>query len=163
MRIQDEIESRCAIVRAVIRHRIRDPHLAEDLCQEVLLKCWRYFCVKGGPPPEGYLVQMALNECRSWARKRRTLCQQKAFKKDTKDIKQKEPATTLEEREGSKIVSSALDTLPPRYRETARLSLVEEWTIRQIAEVMRLSVDTVKTRVRRARAILQKRLNVQYR
>jgi RNA polymerase sigma-70 factor (ECF subfamily) len=157
---REEIESRWTVVRAVIRSRIRDPHLAEDLSQEVLLKCCRYFRDKGEVPPEGYVVQMALNECRSSARKRLAQRRPEGLSKDTEDTKQKEPVTTLEEREESRMVSLAFNALPPRYRETARLSLLDEWTARQIAEMIGLPVDTVKTRVRRARDILQNRLKV---
>jgi RNA polymerase sigma-70 factor (ECF subfamily) len=155
----DEAIERCEpVVRRVIRSRIRDLHSAEDLCQEALLKCCRYFRTKGEIPSEPYVVQMALNECRSWTRKHGRRCQPEYLDSDIQDAKGKGPATRLEERERLRAVFSAIDTLPSHYREAVRLRLLVEWPSSWIAKKMGMPIETVKTRVNRAKGMLRKKL-----
>jgi RNA polymerase sigma-70 factor, ECF subfamily len=154
----EEMERRGEVIRAVIRGKIRDPDLADDLSQEVLLKCWLRYCAKGEVPPEGYAVRMAQNEVRSWGRKHGCRCQPESFKGDRQDTKQADPATTAEAREQSQTLALALEALPALYRESVRLSLIDGHSIREISEQKKVPLDTVKTQVRRARGILRDQL-----
>jgi len=55
-------------------------------------------------------------------------------------------------------VQDAIDTLPPKYKEALILRDIEGLSYQNIAEIMRVPVGTVKSRVNRARMKLQKKL-----
>ena len=157
-----ELERRGEVVRAVIRSRIRDPHVGEDLSQEVLLKCLRCFREKGEIQPEGYFVQAALNACRTWARNQKVRSRSGILEDEHEDKKENDPATLLAKRERSRALFSAFDALPsPVSRGRPRLSLIDGWTASKIADKQGCPVSTIKTRIRRAKEMLQHRLKPQ--
>ena len=55
-------------------------------------------------------------------------------------------------------VQKAIDSLQPKYKEALILRDIEGMSYKQIAEIMRIPVGTVKSRVNRARLKLQKKL-----
>jgi RNA polymerase sigma-70 factor (ECF subfamily) len=55
-------------------------------------------------------------------------------------------------------VRSAIEDLPPHYRAVIIMRDVEDWSWAEIAEVFRISVGGVKTRLHRARLFIRKRL-----
>lgn len=64
----------------------------------------------------------------------------------------------LVRREMSDCIGRYIDRLPANYRSVVILSEQEGLTNQQIAEALRLSIDTVKIRLHRARAKLRKEL-----
>jgi RNA polymerase sigma-70 factor (ECF subfamily) len=56
------------------------------------------------------------------------------------------------------VLERAIDRLPQDYRSVVILRLVEELSIIETAECLDLTVETVKTRLHRGRALLQKYL-----
>jgi RNA polymerase sigma-70 factor (ECF subfamily) len=69
----------------------------------------------------------------------------------------------LEKEELIQRVQQAVHSLPPRYRAFAVLRDLEGMSYEQIAEVTGLPLDTVKTRISRARALLRRKLEPYYR
>lgn len=69
------------------------------------------------------------------------------------------PVTDAVTRERDQAVYEAIASLPPLYREPFVLKHVENWSYRRIAEVMELPVDTVETRLVRARRLLREALS----
>jgi len=63
-----------------------------------------------------------------------------------------------ERTEQKKMVLDAVKSLPALYREPFVLRHLNDWTYRQIADVMDLPVDTVETRLVRARRLLRELL-----
>jgi RNA polymerase sigma-70 factor (ECF subfamily) len=63
-------------------------------------------------------------------------------------------------RETRSMLEAAVDSLPNLYRTVFVMREVEEMSTAETAEVLSLSVDTVKTRLRRARILLRKKLYV---
>lgn len=55
-------------------------------------------------------------------------------------------------------VKNALDSLPVEYREAILLSDVEELSYKDISEITNVPIGTVKSRLNRARGLLQKSL-----
>ena len=49
-----------------------------------------------------------------------------------------------------------MEDLPELYRDVARLRLLEGMQYKEIAEVTGLELNTVRTRIRRARMLLEK-------
>ncbi|HXG23631.1 MAG TPA: sigma-70 family RNA polymerase sigma factor, partial [Chthonomonadales bacterium] len=68
------------------------------------------------------------------------------------------PHVVLEEKELRQRILAAVESLPPDYREVVILREIEGLSYNEIAEVTRLSLDNVKTRLSRARAMLRRKL-----
>jgi RNA polymerase sigma-70 factor, ECF subfamily len=57
-----------------------------------------------------------------------------------------------------KLIQDAIQTLPPVYRTVFVLNAVEEMDYEQISEVLGCSLGTIKSRLHRAKSLLQKKL-----
>jgi RNA polymerase sigma-70 factor (ECF subfamily) len=68
------------------------------------------------------------------------------------------PAEALEQKELGAILRQAIERLPQIYRNIVLLRDIEEMDIRQTAAVLGISEATVKVRLHRARAMLQRHL-----
>lgn len=70
----------------------------------------------------------------------------------------REPLTDRQviQKEMSQCIRDHIDKLPPHYRTVIILSEIEEFKNREIADILQLSLDTVKIRLHRARALLKK-------
>lgn len=68
------------------------------------------------------------------------------------------PAAALMDDEKHRIVLEAIAALPLLYREPFVLRHLEDWSYRQIAELLEMPVDTVETRLVRARRLLREAL-----
>lgn len=68
------------------------------------------------------------------------------------------PAQALERKELGAILRQAIEGLPEIYRNIVLLRDIEEMDIRQTAAVLGITEATVKVRLHRARALLQRRL-----
>ena len=73
------------------------------------------------------------------------------------------PDGRLEERELEQIVSESIDALPTVYRGAFTLFVVQEMSYEEIADVMDLPLNTVKTRLFRARTLLRERFRARTR
>ena len=64
------------------------------------------------------------------------------------------PLEKVDAREQAEIVRRAVERLPDRQREAIVLYAFEQMTYREIADVMEIRINTVKTLIRRGRAAL---------
>jgi RNA polymerase sigma-70 factor (ECF subfamily) len=69
-----------------------------------------------------------------------------------------DPATQFMNRLDHQEVAEALDRLPTEYRVVATLYFIDDFSYRQIAEVIPCPVGTVRSRLHRARRMLQQTL-----
>ena len=79
-----------------------------------------------------------------------------------KEFSVPDPAPLPEERvifnEKQEAIRTAMNALPPDFREILELRVVRNLPYEQIAQIMELPVGTVKSRLARARLQLKKRL-----
>ena len=68
------------------------------------------------------------------------------------------PPRRAEANEHAQIVRAAVAELPDRQREAIALYAFEQMTYREIAEVLDMPINTVKTLIHRARAALARAL-----
>lgn len=61
--------------------------------------------------------------------------------------------------EDAEKMDKYIDGLPELYREIARLRLVEGWQYKEIADRLEIELNTVRTRIRRAKAMIEKMKN----
>jgi RNA polymerase sigma-70 factor (ECF subfamily) len=60
--------------------------------------------------------------------------------------------------ETQRQIQKAIDSLPERYKSIIILKYMEDMSLQEIADILHLTVSTVKTRVHRGREFLRKKL-----
>ncbi len=134
------------MVYRIALNRLRNPGDAEDVTQDVLLKLYLH---KGGFADERnakhWLIRVTLNQCTSLWRSpwKKTvpideLCRDLIFT-DPKDSE----------------LFQAVMALPEAHRTILYLFYYEELTVKEIADLMKLSVSAVTSRLHRARKRLK--------
>lgn len=123
----------------------RSPQEAEDICQSVFLKLMEQPHITPGKE-KAWLMQVTVNQCRSLLRSH--WWSRTAPMEDTIPAKQEE----------SSGVREAVMALPPQYRVVIYLYYYEQYSVREIADLLRISTSNVSTRLFRAREMLKKRL-----
>jgi RNA polymerase sigma-70 factor (ECF subfamily) len=73
-------------------------------------------------------------------------------------VESETPETILTRRSNSQLLQSAIDDLPIHYREALLLCEVEEMSYQEIAETLSIPIDTVMSRLSRARRTLRDQL-----
>lgn len=130
-----------------------DRQLAEDAFQETFTKAWRQLAsFRGESSVKTWLSRIAVNTCRDMLRSGWFRMMRKS-----------EPVERLfdlaaPQREDPAPVREAILNLPGKYREVIVLYYDQDMKIREIAEALGLPVNSVSTRLRRARALLAKAL-----
>ncbi len=142
----------------------RDRMEAENLTQDTLLRAWN---ARGRidltRPLKPLLLQIAINVCRSWyaARKGRAQWMNKLDQDDAEWLAD-ERDDLLEHIAEAELVERlyrAIDDLTPAHRIVVTLYYTEELSYEEIAQLLDLPVNTVRTQLHRAKARLREQLN----
>jgi len=141
---------------------LRNDSDAEDVAQEAILKAFKYLAnFRNEAKFSTWLIQIAINEAKMKLRKdRRHLYESIEQGKSTddgdyiptdfadwRDI----PSDALEQAELREALSTALQSLAEKYRTVLILRDVQQLSISETAQILRISEENVKTRTSRAR------------
>ncbi|MBL9199349.1 MAG: RNA polymerase sigma factor SigZ [Opitutaceae bacterium] len=143
-----------ARVRGFIRRRVRDDATADDLAQETLLRVYRSrAALRDGQRLEAWLYRIARTTLIDHYRRRPPGAELPADLADDRAEPADEVTAAM-----TRSLRRFLGELPERYREPVRLAEFEGLPLAKIALRMGLSLTAVKSRVRRGRAMLKKKL-----
>ena len=141
-----------------------NPAEADDLVQETMLKAYRaWHQFEKGSNAKGWLLTILrhafINEYRRRIRHPETvdLDAIEPFSVFA-DVQDEDPQGTFFDRIVDDEVLRAIDQLPEQFRETVVLSDVEGLSYDEIARILDVPVGTVKSRLFRARRMLQGKL-----
>ncbi|MGC9611227.1 MAG: RNA polymerase sigma factor [Minisyncoccia bacterium] len=149
-----------------IRQYVRDEKRAEDLTQDVFLKVWKNLD-KFDPAMNftSWLFRIARNTVIDFLRKKKSVNFSELKNNDEEgeievDFPDNEPLPEelYEEKELQTAVAEILSELPEKYRSVLVLYHQNQLNFREISEVSGDSVNTVKSRYRRALDIVRKNL-----
>ena len=161
-------------VYSLVYRVLEDPSDAADTTQEVFIKVFRgIHGFNANASLKTWIYRIALHEAfnqrRWWFRHRGretsiepaedssggrpVLAMKEVLVDDTKS-----PLETVYDEELRSRVEMELKSVPEPYRSTVILRDIEELSYEQIAEVMEVSLGTVKSRLMRGREALRKRL-----
>ncbi len=141
-------------LHAFIRRRVRDDATADDLAQETMLKVFRSrAALRDGLRLEAWLYRIARTTVIDFYRRQRPDGELPANL--TAEVP--EPADEASAAM-ARSLRKFLEELPEAYREPVRLAEFEGLPLAKIALRMNLSLTAVKSRVRRGRAMLKKKL-----
>lgn len=123
---------------------------AEDVTQNTFIKLWQYQeSFEDLEHVRKWLIRVAVNECHNlW---RAPWIKKTAYLEDVKE----EPSFSMKER--SELYYAVLE-LPIKYRQVVHLYYFEEYSVKEIAELMKMSETAVQTRLLRAREKLKEAL-----
>jgi RNA polymerase sigma-70 factor (ECF subfamily) len=141
-----------------------DPMEAENITQDTFLRALKAIPrVSLDRPLKPWLFKIAINLCRQWAkRKRPQLFSEFVYSGkagiDAVPDGSTPPLELLEEDELRERVREEVDRLPPLDQTVITLRFVEALSYEEIAQTMDLPLNTVRTRLRRAKQKLRSAL-----
>lgn len=129
---------------------VRDAALAEDVAQETFIRAWqRWDTYRGAAPVRIWLLRIAHNVAVSTLRS----IHEEAHDPDTLPDRYADAVAPVVE--SRMAVIEALSRLDPLSRSVVVLREMEGLSYAEIGEILEVSLPTVKTRLFRARALLQ--------
>ncbi len=136
-----------------------DRHQAEDLTQETFLRAWRGRKRLRDPDAlRVWLFKIAVNLWRDRVRRARRAPQPAGSPPDDRESPSASPVERALQREDVARALAAIDSLPPRQREVLYLHACEELSIAQIADVLQVSPEAVKSSLSLARKRMRREL-----
>ncbi len=154
---------RAALVRFCARYT-GDPHAAEDLVQQTLLKAWLHEQrLKDPEARRGWLLSIARNECLMWARRygrerSRLVELERAEERETRErlVADVDLELGLERDDLARLLERALALLPPDVREVLTWRYVDQMPQAELAARLRLTEGAVEARLHRGKHALRR-------
>jgi RNA polymerase sigma-70 factor, ECF subfamily len=139
---------------------VNNKAIAEDLTQDIFVKCYNSLHTYSGKSKvRTWLWRIAMNHCkdflRSWYNRNVVVTGDDFTRSGTK--KELVEQEVIQKEEDDQLIY-AIMTLPIKYREVIYLFYYQELPIKEIAEMTDTGVNTVKTRLKRAKELLKDRL-----
>jgi RNA polymerase sigma-70 factor, ECF subfamily len=129
-----------------VERMLNDPSAAEDIVIETFLRVHRYSkSYREGTKFAGWVFTIARNQSRTWIKQNRRLWWLPFGVKAP--MPADNPTAIAENADIRKHVAIAFATLPERQREVCSLRLLGELSLNEIADVVGVSLGTIKSRL----------------
>ncbi len=165
------LESALKSVYKAAYHLTRNQDESEDLVQEAAIQAYRAFhTFEPGTNFKAWFLRILTNLFYSRHRKQKRE-PQRVDLEEAPDLylytqaqnvhlqsRNSDPATTVLSKLDMETVQTALATLPEEYRVVATMYFVDEFSYQEIADMIDCPIGTVRSRLHRARKLLQKSL-----
>lgn len=129
---------------------------AEDVFQEVFLRLVKYSDrIESEEHLKAWLIRVTVNCCKKQF--------DNAFRRKTVPFTTETKAEASYEMEsGESAVYEAVQNLPPDYRAAIHLFYYEQYSVKEISQILEVSESVVKTRLSRARGKLKEVLKGEF-
>lgn len=154
-----DLDAFCAeepFVRALAKSLLFDDAQADDVVQQTWLEALRRK-VPGGDARRGWLARVVRSRASNARRGERRLHERERAAARPEAVES--PDELLAREEQRRIVVAAVAALPEPYRSVVMLRYFEGHEPRAIARLQSTPIETVHTRLKRARALLRERLD----
>ena len=136
---------------------VKDTEIAKDMVQNTFIKCYKKLdSFRYDAQIKTWLYRITINECKdylkSWNYK---MVQVKSFMNETARSISPSVEKTVIDKYNSEEMKDTIFSIPKVYREVVFLYYYDSLNSKEIATVLDISVNTVKTRLRRAKQKLQ--------
>ena len=136
---------------------------AEDVVQEAYLRALKFFDGFHGGDSRTWLLTIVRNTCYTWLQQNKRTVLDSAFDEEihtmgSDDLNSEKLLLDDFDRE---LLRQALDELPTEFREAMVLRELEGLSYKEIAQISRVPLGTVMSRLARARKRLQQSLTKQ--
>ena len=161
------VEKHKKSVHASAWRKIGDFHIAEEIAQDVFIQVYRKLHTLKDPKKlNGWLYVITNNRCINWIQRNKTLFQSiedtpaEEIEESTLNQYESEQLTEYETEYRSKVVKKLLDSLPESERTIMYLYYFGEKSAKEISMTLGVSLNTIKSRIRRARIRLKSRMDL---
>ncbi|MDC2863540.1 sigma-70 family RNA polymerase sigma factor [Bacillus sp. BP-3] len=139
---------------------VNNKEVSEDLTQDIFVKCYKSLhTYKGKSKLRTWLWKIAINHCKdyikSWYNKKVIVAENEST---YTGVQKESVEQKVIQNDEDRRLASAVMNLPIKYREVIYLFYFEELPIKDIAMVIEVKENTIKTRLKRAKELLKKRL-----
>lgn len=139
---------------------VNNKEVAEDLTQDIFVKCYKSLhTYKGNSNLKTWLWRIAINHCKdylkSWYNKKVIVTEDDFTYMGSQ--KESVEQTVIQNAEDCELASAVMN-LPIKYREVIYLFYYEELSIKEVAIVIEVKENTIKTRLKKAKELLKKGL-----
>ncbi|MBK3497186.1 sigma-70 family RNA polymerase sigma factor [Viridibacillus sp. YIM B01967] len=136
---------------------VKDTEIAKDMVQNTFIKCYKNLdSFRFDAQIKTWLYRITINECKdylkSWNYK---MVQVKSFINETAKSILPSTEKTVIDKYNNEEIRDTISSLPKVYREVVYLYYYDSLKTEEIAEVLDIPVNTVKTRLRRAKQRLE--------
>jgi RNA polymerase sigma-70 factor (ECF subfamily) len=149
-------------MRTVAWSRLGEGHAADDVLQEVAVLVLEHTSRPTDPRKVApWLYRITIRQAINWRRRRgrqRRLLQRLAERSPAGKAEAPDPRDWVLGRELRGAVAAALEHLAPQDREILLLKYTEDWSYRELAEHLGVTIKTVEYRLLKARRALRARL-----
>ena len=139
---------------------VKNRTTAEDLTQEIFIKCYEKLNQFNQQSNiKTWVYRIASNHCKDYLRSwhyRKISLSNKIFDHIPSKSKQIEEEIITKSEENS--LANAVMNLPLKYREVVFLHYFEELTLAEISKITTVNLNTVKTRLKRAKELLKDKM-----
>ncbi len=143
------------------RWLLRNDHDAEDVMQEAIVRAFRFFDGFAGANPRAWLLTVVRNSAYSFLQQNRarelgTEFDEELHTEAASDRRTSEtPEVLLLRSAQQRFLNEAVEALPVEFREVFVLREMEGLSYKEIADLARIPIGTVMSRLSRARRQLQ--------
>ena len=138
---------------------LKDRHLAEDALQETYIKVWqKYHTYKNRADEKTWITRIAINVCKNYLR---TAWFKRTEAMDIIEISQNS-GNSYKNVDESVDLMHAIQGLKEKYRAVLLLYYYQEFTVKEIADILETNQSTVLSLMRRGRNQLKQKLSKNY-
>jgi len=136
---------------------VKDTEIAKDMVQNTFIKCYKNLgSFRFDAQIKTWLYRITINECKdylkSWNYK---MVQVKSFINETAKSILPSTEKTVIDKFNNEEIKDTIYSLPKVYREVVYLYYYDSLKTDEIAEILDIPINTVKTRLRRAKQRLE--------
>lgn len=131
---------------------------AQDLTQEIFVKVYKNIATARADGFSAWLYTIATHTVYDFLRKKRGKLELLLINDPERPFETFDPFDAYIEVEERLDVEQALQKIQPAYRSALLLFYKDELSLQQVADVLRVPINTVKTHLRRARMALKEHL-----
>ena len=143
------------------RWLLRNDHDAEDVMQEAMVRAFRFFDGFRGDNPRAWLLTVVRNSAYTFLQQNRARELGTEFDEEvhgepaSADRTEETPEVLLLRSAQQRSLNEAVEALPVEFREVFVLREMEGLSYKEIADLARIPIGTVMSRLSRARRQLQ--------
>ena len=153
------LEAYLPVAYRFARWMLADHHAAEDVAQDAFLRAWKQRkSLRGVASGRAWLLRITANLCRDRLRRLKHPAGRPGPIAETTLVGRETPPDLLMQNEQMHAIRAAMQALPPRHREVLYLRSVERMKLREIAEVLDLTLANTKVCLSRARNSIRDQL-----